>query len=303
MAEQRPADASSSHPAEPEAAPQISAVVCAKNEGARIEACLQRLKAAAPAEIIVVDGASSDDTAEIARAYADKVIVSDAGGLTADRQVGIDAASHPLIAMIDADHRIEPGDLRALYGDLEAFGFDIVQAGVRISPLSFWCRAEDAAFGVFHRKPGPRAMIGTAPALYRADVFNDVRFDAHITRRKDDADFFYRLSKNPLYTYGVGRTEIMQEHFGRFADYVSKFLWYGAGDAEFCRKHPERAASMVFHLLVRYPVLRSAQAASQGAWAAIPYFVVCGLARFAGLARGVLKAETPPAAAPTPAEG
>jgi len=269
------------------ATPPISAVVCAKNEAARIEACLERLSKTGVREIIVVDGASSDATAEIARRYTDKVIVSAAASLTADRQIGIDAAACDLIAMIDADHRVEPGDITALHEDLQAFDFDIVQAGVLISPTSFWCRAENDAFAVFHRRPGPRAMIGTAPALYRRRVFEAVRFDSHITRRKDDADFFYRLSRHGGFSYGVGRTEIEQAHFGRLADYLAKFLWYGAGDAEFCRKHPERALSMIVHLLVRYPVLRSAQALLRGKPRAVPYFVLCGLMRFAGLVRAL----------------
>jgi glycosyltransferase involved in cell wall biosynthesis len=97
----------------------ISVVVCTKNEGARIDDCLQSVLMNNPSEIIVVDGMSADDTAERARKYADKVIVSKAGSLCADRQVGIDNASCEFIAMIDADHRLEKGSLLALVNDLQ----------------------------------------------------------------------------------------------------------------------------------------------------------------------------------------
>ncbi len=268
--------------------PAVSVVLCARNEAARIRKSLEAIKAAGPDEIIVVDGNSDDETAQIAREYTDKVIVSLAGSLTADRQVGIDAARHDLIAMIDADHRILPDTLAGLYADLCEFDFDVVQANLGIENTGFWTAAENEAFDVFLNHPGPKTMIGTAPAMYRRRVFLVNKFDAHITQHKDDADFFYRLSKCDGYRFGSGRTRVMQEHFASFSDYVQKFAWYGIGDAEFCAKHPERAASMFFHLFVRYPVFRSVQAVCKGKLRAVPYLIVCGLVRGTSMVKNLI---------------
>jgi len=259
--------------------PPVSVVLCARNEAKRIRKSLEAIAAANPDEIIVVDGNSEDETVAIAREFTEHVIVSMAGSLTADRQVGIDACQHDLMAMIDADHRILPDTLVGLYADLCKFDLDVVQADLGIEDTGFWAAAENQAFDVFLNKPGPKTMIGTAPAMYRRRVFSVNKFDAHITRHKDDADFFYRLSKHANYRFGSGRTRVMQEHFASFSDYVKKFNWYGIGDAEFCVKHPNRAPSMFFHLFVRYPILRPLQAISKGKFKAIPYMMLCGLVR------------------------
>ena len=147
----------------------LSVVVCVKNEEARIEACLQAVVRNAPGEIIVVDGDSSDRTAEIARRYASRVIVSKKSSLTRDRQVGIDAAGLTHVAMIDADHRLEPGDLQSLLNDMEELGFDVVQSQlISFANNNFWNRAEEQAWQLTHNIPGPKTMIGVAPAIFKA---------------------------------------------------------------------------------------------------------------------------------------
>jgi glycosyltransferase involved in cell wall biosynthesis len=275
--------------------PPVSVVLCARNEASRIRKSLLAIAAANPAEIVVIDGNSEDETAAIAREFTDQVIVSKAGSLTADRQVGIDATSHDLIAMIDADHRILPDTLQGMYADLCEFDFDVVQSNLGIEDTGFWTAAENQAFDVFLNHPGPKTMIGTAPAMYRRRVFEVNRFDAHITEHKDDADFFYRLSQVEGYSFGSGRTRVMQEHFASFSDYVKKFAWYGIGDSEFCVKHPERAPSMFFHLFFRYPVLRSLSAIAKGNFKAVPYLIVCGWVRGGSMVRNLWIRKTKPA--------
>ncbi|MCK5425432.1 MAG: glycosyltransferase [Emcibacter sp.] len=268
---------------------KISVVVCARNEESRIEKALKSIKAANPHEIVVVDGNSQDRTVEIARKYTDKVIVSMAGSLTADRQVGIDAATCDYIAMIDADHRIKPDTLTSLQKDLDEFNFDVVQSKLGIEENSFWTSAENQAFDIFLNFSGQKTMIGTAPAMYRKSLFSVHKFDADITRNKDDADFFYRLSKHPEFTFGTGNTYVWQEHHASFVDYVKKFFWYGKGDSEFCRKHKNRAASMAFHLFINYPIFRSIKAILKGKPKAVPYFILCGLTRGTSMVFHLLK--------------
>src|SRR3954453_6737383 len=69
-----------------------------------------------PAEVIVVDDASGDDTAEVARQAGATVIVNPENlGEGATRNVGIEAASRPWIALLDSDDEWLPDHLGRLW--------------------------------------------------------------------------------------------------------------------------------------------------------------------------------------------
>lgn len=267
------------------ARPPITVVVCCRNEAERLPTCLDTVATLGAEQVLIVDGGSTDDTVAIAQARGFEVIRSGGKGLAFDRQLGVDAARHDLIAMIDADHRPEPDLLDRLWEDLEGEGYIFVQAGVEIIPNAFWTKAEAQAMATFHHQPGPRAMIGVAPALYRRAAFDHVRFDVGDKEMSDDADFCYRLSQVPGAIFGISHAKVMQEHAPSFGDYVGKFAWYGRRDAAFCRKHPERRASMFFHLLVRYPILRPAKAVASGKFYAPAWFWLAAVVRFAALVK------------------
>ncbi len=84
--------------------------------------------------------------------------------------------------MIDADHRLRPGDLQSLLRDMEEFNFDIVQSGLTAYEINgFWDAAEDASWSLTQNVPGRRNMVGTAPAIFDKRVFAYARFDDNIT--------------------------------------------------------------------------------------------------------------------------
>tara|TARA_B100000315_G_C14584685_1_gene592309 strand:+ start:2765 stop:3628 length:864 start_codon:yes stop_codon:yes gene_type:complete len=262
----------------------VSVVVCAKDEETRIEDCLRSVDSNDPGEIIVVDGGSSDRTVEIAKNFTHKVIVSKNSNLTRDRQIGIDAASKEFIAMIDSDHRLDNNSLELLLHDLNEYHFDMVQSQlISFENNNFWNFAEEQAWHLTHNKSGPQKMIGVAPAMFKREMFDRVRFDDTITETIDDTDFVYRISKINDIKFGIGRTKVKQLHFGSLRSYVKKFKWYGIGDGEFCLKHPNRAFSMIFHLMIRYPVIYPFKAIFRKGISAIPYFVLQGFCRSYGL--------------------
>lgn len=268
----------------------VSVVVCTKNEEYRIEDCLKTIVNNDPGEIIVVDGESTDATIAIAKKYANKVIQSHNSNLTRDRQIGIDAAKNEYVAMIDADHRLSKGDLHSLLEDLRKYDFDIVQSQlISFENHNFWNNAEEQSWQLTHNFPGPKRMIGVAPAIFKKNIFERVQFDDNITSTIDDTDFMYRLSKVSGIRYGIGQTKIRQLHFGSFKTYIRKFKWYGMGDGEFCVKHPNRAISMFFHLLIRYPIIYTLKAIKKGKFKAIPFFVLQGCVRFYGMICRVMR--------------
>tara|TARA_R110002051_G_scaffold262918_1_gene322799 strand:- start:854 stop:1666 length:813 start_codon:yes stop_codon:yes gene_type:complete len=260
-------------------------VICARNEEERLADCLEAVLALNADEIVVVDGGSTDGTVAIAEAYGVAVVRSGGRGLAFDRQLGIDRTRGDLIAMIDADHRPAPDLIGRLWGEMQKYDFAVVQAGVAIVPNSFWTRAESEAMESFHHRPGPRKTIGTAPALYDRTLFEQIRFDTTDPDVSDDTDLCLRMTRIEGLKFGIGDCTVDQLHFPLFRDYVKKFSWYGQRDAAFCRKHPDRFGNMLFHLLVRYPVFRPAQAVLSGRFLAPAWFWLAATVRLASLLR------------------
>lgn len=90
----------------------LTVVVPAHNEAAGIRGCLDALlhQSEPIEEIIVVDNASTDDTAEIVAQYAPRVklIHEPRPGVAYARSTGFDAATGDIIGRADADTRVRP---------------------------------------------------------------------------------------------------------------------------------------------------------------------------------------------------
>ncbi len=263
---------------------KISVVVCVKNEEKKIRKCLSSIKKnKIIREIILVDGNSSDRTVILSKPFVNKIILSKKKNLTADRQLGIDNCKSDIIAMIDADHVLKKNDLPKLFKDLIDMNFDMVQSQLKTKNKSFLNLLEQEAWDITHNLPGKKMMIGVAPCIYKKKIFKLVKFDDRITKTIDDTDFMYRLSKIKKFRYGIGKTKIIQDHDPSIYSFVKKFLWYGYGDAEFIKKHPKKIFSILFHQLIRYPLIYSIRAIFKFKFKSIIYFCLQGYIRFVGL--------------------
>jgi rSAM/selenodomain-associated transferase 2 len=91
------------------AAPSLSIVIPVLNEAAAIAACLHALAPlrARGAEVIVVDGGSTDETAVLAKPLADFVIAS-ARGRAAQMNAGATIAKGRVLLFLHADTRLPP---------------------------------------------------------------------------------------------------------------------------------------------------------------------------------------------------
>jgi glycosyltransferase involved in cell wall biosynthesis len=82
----------------------LTVVIPTRNEAAQITECVRHVAWAA--EVIVVDGSSTDETAALARAAGAVVLARDGATIAAQRNAGIAAASHEWVFALDADERI-----------------------------------------------------------------------------------------------------------------------------------------------------------------------------------------------------
>ncbi len=119
---------------------EISAVLIVLNEEKRLEAALKSVQGVA-AEIVVVDGGSTDGTVRLARKYTDKVFERPWTNFADQKNFANSKATRPWILSLDADERVSPGlkeEILALEGGASAFaGFSIPR---QVFYLGRWIR-------------------------------------------------------------------------------------------------------------------------------------------------------------------
>lgn len=86
---------------------------------------------------IVVDNGSTDGSADVAREHGAQVVVESRRGFGAACYAGLLAATSPVIAFMDADASLDPGDLQALCDPVLDGGVDLV-LGARVSEPGAW---------------------------------------------------------------------------------------------------------------------------------------------------------------------
>ncbi len=88
-------------------APRLSVAIIARNEEARLPACLASVRGIAD-EIVVVDTLSSDRTPEIARQAGARVEHRRFEGFGPTKQAAVDLVSGEWVLSLDADERVSP---------------------------------------------------------------------------------------------------------------------------------------------------------------------------------------------------
>jgi succinoglycan biosynthesis protein ExoA len=154
--------------------PRVSVIVPARNEGSHISACVRSIQAqVVPGdhEVIVADGASTDETARLARS-AGAIVVDNPSGLTpAGLNAALAAARGEVIVRFDAHAEMPPGYVAAC---LRALGEEVGAACVggwwRVEPRGPWGRATAAALASRFGVGNPRLRRPPRPGEGRADV-------------------------------------------------------------------------------------------------------------------------------------
>ncbi|HEY1583426.1 MAG TPA: glycosyltransferase [Chthoniobacterales bacterium] len=156
--------------------PKLSFVIPAHNEEHELPAALQALRAAAEGsgesyELIVVDDASSDATAEIARRFGAHVLTVNRRQIAAVRNAGARIVRGEILFFVDADTRIAPAHVRSA---IAAIAQGCVGGGARVAldmRVAFSARLCLAAFSLVYFGLG----LGAGAFLFcRRESFEDV---------------------------------------------------------------------------------------------------------------------------------
>lgn len=113
----------------------ISVVIPAYNEELYIKDTLQAIKQLTiqPNEIIVVDGGSTDKTAQIAKSFGAKVLPVPHRGIGFARQKGLEAATGDIIAYTDADTIVPHDWLEKITKTLQKPNVSAVYGGYKVT--------------------------------------------------------------------------------------------------------------------------------------------------------------------------
>jgi len=235
------------------------------------------------AEIVVVDGLSSDETVEVAERFG-AVVMSDEGkGLPVARVLGAERARTPWVVLVDADVVWPPGTLEALLEEFGTENYDALQAGLEsVGGPAFWGRA----LAHHHRTGRSRRWFGLVATVVRRDVWLTIGFDSRFVSG-EDIDLRWRLRDRGL-RIGVSTRATVEHRFAGddFAFAKDQFLMDGAGLGRMVRTRRWRGAALT--LLPAAAAVRGsalALASRQPQW--IGYFSMFAIWNYVGIVRGL----------------
>ena len=253
--------------------------ICTLNEAANIEGCLDTVRANDPEDILVIDGGSTDGTADLARAAGARVLEAGPIGLARQRRLGYLGSPCPFTAFVDADDRLEPTWLATMVAELEAGGYAALQSLLRVpAPHTFWTAGWDAYFLETVRPTAETIMVGR-PALYRTDALVGITSEPGMI--VEDTEMSRNFQLRGL-RQGIGTATSYRHCPEGATDNLAKWRGYGRGYRQFVAKHPERTPAILVHMLWTIPVQRSVRPVIGGKIAQPAFNSLMGLSALVG---------------------
>lgn len=203
--------------------PDISIVVCTHNRAAMLSdalASLARLETGGRFryEIVVVDNASSDETAEVVQAMRRtslelRYVYEAKKGIATARNRGYREAAGEWIAFFDDDQLAEPGWLRELFAYASDYNLRAVGGPVHLK-LPEGCRRElhpfvcmllgESRLGSEPFAYSLKTSPGTGNLMLHRSVFEEVGlFDESFAVRHEDTDLFCRMWRRSIEAWYV----------------------------------------------------------------------------------------------------
>jgi glycosyltransferase involved in cell wall biosynthesis len=273
-------DAKSKHEWDPQSESlPVSVHVIALNEEAVIGECLRSIAAQRPAEIVVVDGGSTDETVEIAERHGALVHIEPGLGRGRSRAFAYQRAEEPFVAMVDADDELPEGWLESLLSELESGRYAALQSSLRVKDAAnFWECGWNEYFIESIRPSSDVIMVGH-PALYRSA---DLRATAdEIGHDHEDTQLSVFFEARGL-RQGISRVIAYRTVPGSWGENRAKWLAYGRGYRDFVRKHPEKTGRILTHMLWTVPIVRAWRPLTRGKFAQPIFGLLMGSSILAG---------------------
>ena len=182
----------------------ISVVICAYDRQGEVGRAVRSALAQVPdgpAEVIVVDDASTDRTAEVAEEAGARVIRLDTnGGAAHARNVGWQAATSTWVAFLDSDDEWLPHHLRTLHEATDDRHLFLATSAVRQGETALAGRLHGSisAEGIEVTSPGqvlfPENPVPLSASMARRDALEQLHGLDESFRYSEDFDLWLRMA-------------------------------------------------------------------------------------------------------------
>lgn len=227
--------------------PRVSVVICAYNAASTLEDNLSSLTRLdyPNYEVIVVNDGSTDATGEIAARYPFRVITVPNGGLSAARNLGLQAATGEIVAYTDADTRVDRHWLSHLVQPFIESDVAGVGGPNVVPPDDPWiaqCVARSPG-GPVHVMIDNRIaehIPGCNMAFRKAALDSIGGFDPTYTKAGDDVDICWRLQARGLRLGFAPGALVWHHHRPSVKAYFRQQVGYGEGESFLQHRHTDR---------------------------------------------------------------
>lgn len=265
-------------------AEQLTVIVPVRNGEHWIDDCLASIASTAVAQVIVVDGLSTDRTVERARAHGARVICDEGRGVAAARHMGAEAARTRYVALIDVDVVLHAGALQALLDEFVRDGYTGLQAGLHsVAGPGYWGRA----LAQHHRSGRSKHWFGLVATILERDALLQYGLDESFLSG-EDIDLRWRLAQAGA-KIGVSRENVVEHRFEDTWEFaLGQWLADGHGLGRMLGAHGMRSLR-----LVALPLAAAVRGSAlsllrmQPRW--IPYYVCFCAFNYVGISREVAR--------------
>ena len=231
----------------------VSVQIITLNEEMNIADCIESVLANDPAEIVVIDGGSSDETVEIAKSLGATVLTPGRLGRGASRILGYEFTTLPYVAMVDADDRLAADWLKISLSQLLFGNYAALQSSVRtLGCRNLWESGWNEYY-IESIKPASDVVMVGHPAIYQREALLAARRDVGNDHEDTQLsiDFQARGFRQGIGTAVSSRVVPLN---GR--ENLRKWFAYGRGYRDLVRKHPDRRSAIRRHMFVTIPLQR-----------------------------------------------
>ena len=210
----------------------ISVIVPVRNDAARLKRCLDSIVAnqypRSAIDLLVVDNASTDGSADTARACADRVLTLSGTSVAALRNAGVRQSRGDIVAFIDADHEITADWMAAATTTLADPGVAAAGYPYDTQPRANWVQRVYDAMRDRPASRQPTSWLGSGNLAVKRECFDAIGGFREDLVACEDVDFCNRLVGRGFTI--VADPRLRSTHFGDPASLRAVFfgeLWRG----------------------------------------------------------------------------